>query len=91
MSRPFQNTLVLFAAAFALWVLISTQTNCLSTSDNSLITKERCFGLALATANLCATSADECLSATKTAADASSWLLLPVGVCAKLGGKVGAP
>lgn len=86
MSRPLQNTLVLLAAFSAIGLLILTQTNCMTAVKSNIMPRERCFGLALATANLCAENLAECDKVVKSTPDASSWLLLPVGVCAKLGG-----
>lgn len=91
MSYQVQNSVVIVIAGIAIWGLLLTQTNCFSRVNSSAVPRERCYGLALATANLCATSQEACSQAIKMPPDASSWLYLPQGKCAELGGKVGAP
>ncbi len=49
---------------------------------------EKCFGVAKAGKNDCATKSHSCAGMSKTDNDPESWIFLPAGVCEKLGGHV---
>ena len=50
--------------------------------------KEKCFGVAEAGKNDCATDAHSCAGAAKTDKDPAEWKYVPKGECEKMGGKV---
>jgi uncharacterized membrane protein len=47
---------------------------------------EHCYGVAKAGKNDCATAAHSCAGQTTKDNDKTSWISIPVGVCAKLAG-----
>jgi uncharacterized membrane protein len=50
--------------------------------------KEKCFGVAEAGKNDCATETHSCAGAAKTDKDPAEWKYVPKGECEKMGGKV---
>ncbi len=55
--------------------------------------KEKCFGIAKAGQNDCATASGShsCAGQSKTDKDPSEWKYVPKGTCEKAGGKTAAP
>jgi uncharacterized membrane protein len=52
---------------------------------------EKCYGVAKAGQNDCATAKHGCASLGKVDKDPTEWKYVPKGTCAKLGGKTTAP
>jgi uncharacterized membrane protein len=52
---------------------------------------ERCFGVAAAGKNDCATAAHSCAGQAKVDKDPTEWKQVPKGTCEKMGGKLAAP
>lgn len=52
------------------------------------IKAEKCYGVAKAGKNDCATKSHQCAGMSKMDNDPDSWIFLPAGVCEKLGGHV---
>jgi uncharacterized membrane protein len=53
-----------------------------------MVKTEKCYGVAKAGKNDCATKSHSCAGASKVDNDPADWIFLPVGVCDKLGGHV---
>ncbi|HVM31612.1 MAG TPA: DUF2282 domain-containing protein [bacterium] len=51
-----------------------------------MVKTEKCYGVAKAGKNDCATKSHQCAGMSKMDNDPSDWIFLPVGVCDKLGG-----
>ena len=86
MQRTAQNSLVIVAALGAALVVVQTQTNWFDNAANKQVERERCFGVARAGGNDCATPKHSCAAQSKTARDAEEWIMAPKGVCEKLAG-----
>jgi uncharacterized membrane protein len=52
---------------------------------------EKCFGVAAAGKNDCATAAHSCAGQAKVDKDPTEWKQVPKGSCEKVGGKLAAP
>ncbi len=52
---------------------------------------EKCFGVAAAGKNDCATAAHSCAGMAKVDKDPTEWKQVPKGTCEKMGGKLTAP
>jgi uncharacterized membrane protein len=52
---------------------------------------ERCFGVAKAGKNDCATGKHSCAGLGKTDNDPQEWKMVPKGTCEKMGGKLTEP
>lgn len=52
---------------------------------------EKCYGVAEAGKNDCATASHSCAGEAKTAKDPSEWVKVPKGTCEKMGGKLTGP
>ncbi len=51
--------------------------------------KEKCFGIAKATQNDCATATSSCAGTSKVDGQKDAWIYVPKGTCAKIiGGRV---
>ncbi len=50
--------------------------------------REKCFGIAMAGKNDCATAAHACAGTATKDKDPSEWKTVPKGTCEKLGGKL---
>jgi uncharacterized membrane protein len=53
--------------------------------------KEKCFGIAKAGQNDCASSAHSCAGQAKADTDAGDWKFVAKGTCERAGGKLTAP
>ena len=53
--------------------------------------KEKCFGVAKAGKNSCATAMHACAGYAKTDDAPDEWSYVPSGTCTKLGGKLASP
>lgn len=53
--------------------------------------KEKCYGVAKAGQNDCATSAHSCAGQSKTDSEPGEWKYVPKGSCEKAGGKTTPP
>ncbi|MYN30720.1 BufA1 family periplasmic bufferin-type metallophore [Duganella levis] len=53
--------------------------------------KEKCYGVAKAGQNDCATSAHSCAGQSKTDSEPGEWKYVPKGTCEKAGGKTTPP
>jgi uncharacterized membrane protein len=70
-----------FAATVALPLLASA-----GPAAQPQFASEKCFGIAAASQNDCQTATHSCAGESKLARDASSWVYVPVGTCAKIAG-----
>lgn len=75
----------LIAAALA--TVCAAQVGTAAAADD----KEKCFGVAKAGQNDCATSAHSCAGQAKADNTADEWKYVPKGTCEKTGGKTAAP
>ncbi len=76
------------AIASAVGSLLALGSATVSAADTPAPAKEKCFGVAPAGGNDCATDAHSCAGAAKTDKDPSEWKYVPKGECEKMGGKV---
>ncbi len=74
------------AIASAVGSLLALGTVTASADDAA---KEKCFGVAEAGKNDCATGKHSCAGQAKTDKAADEWKHVPKGQCEKMGGKVG--
>ena len=83
-----QNTIVLACAAGAAFAAIYTNTHVFLRS-NAVASgeRERCYGVSATGENDCATAKHSCAGMAKSARDPEEWLMVPKGLCKKLGGK----
>ena len=58
--------------------------------DKPAADKEKCYGVAKAGKNDCATSSHACAGHSKVDADPGEWKYVPKGECEKMGGKLTA-
>jgi len=79
---------VTIAAAVGSLLALSTVTA--SAADEQAGAKEKCFGVAKAGKNDCASNAHACAGHATKDNDASDWKYVPKGECEKLGGKTEA-
>ena len=70
------------AAAFAFLTLMATQ----SPADSNEETTEKCYGVARAGLNDCATVKASCASSAKVDSQGDAFLLVPKGLCDRLAG-----
>ncbi|MRX11886.1 DUF2282 domain-containing protein [Pseudoduganella sp. FT25W] len=75
----------LIAAALA--TVCAAQVGTAAAADD----KEKCYGVAKAGQNDCATSAHSCAGQAKTDKGADEWKFVPKGTCEKAGGKTTPP
>lgn len=52
---------------------------------------EKCYGVAEAGKNDCATASHSCAGQAKTDKDPAEWVKVPKGTCEKMGGKLTGP
>jgi uncharacterized membrane protein len=52
---------------------------------------EKCYGVAEAGKNGCATASHSCAGQAKADKDPSEWVKVPKGTCEKMGGKLAGP
>ena len=79
---------VTIAAAVGSLLALSTVTA--SAADEQAGAKEKCFGVAKAGKNDCASNAHACAGHATKDNDAADWNYVPKGECEKLGGKTEA-
>jgi len=60
-------------------------------ADDAMGAKEKCYGVAKAGKNDCASNGHSCSAQAKTDADKKDWVHLPKGTCEKLAGGSLAP
>jgi uncharacterized membrane protein len=65
---------------------VATQAN--AKPWTKMVKTEKCYGVAKAGKNDCATKSHACAGTSKVDNDPADWIFLPVGVCDKLGGHV---
>lgn len=76
--------------AAAVGSLLALSTVTASAADEQAGAKEKCFGVAKAGKNDCASNAHACAGHATKDNDASDWKYVPKGECEKLGGKTEA-
>jgi len=76
--------------AAAVGSLLTLSTVTASAADEQAGAKEKCFGVAKAGKNDCASNAHACAGHATKDNDASDWKYVPKGECEKLGGKTEA-
>jgi uncharacterized membrane protein len=76
--------------AAAVGSLLALGTVTASAADEQAGAKEKCFGVAKAGKNDCASNAHACAGHATKDNDASDWKYVPKGECEKLGGKTEA-
>jgi uncharacterized membrane protein len=76
------------AIASAVGSLLALGSVAASAADDAAA-KEKCFGVAEAGKNDCATGRHSCAGQAKTDKAADEWKHVPKGECEKMGGKVG--
>ena len=86
MQHTAQNSLVILLALGAALAVVQTQTNWLDNAANKQVDRERCFGVARAGGNDCATPKHSCAAQSTHARDPEEWIMLPKGLCDKLTG-----
>jgi uncharacterized membrane protein len=85
-DMEFDNkSLSLAAAAFAAVVALPVLANA-GPAPTPHFTAEKCYGVAAAGQNDCQTATHSCAGESKRARDASSWIYVPTGTCAKISG-----
>ena len=75
----------LVAAAFASVVALPLLASA-GPAPEPQFTAEKCYGIAASSQNDCQTATHSCAGESKQARDASSWVYVPVGTCAKIAG-----
>lgn len=87
-----QSKQLILAAAIGSLMSFSAQSNAAgATAPAADTTTEKCFGIAKAGKNDCASNGHSCAGQSKKVADAKEWIKLPKGTCEKLaGGSLGA-
>ncbi|HNR22194.1 MAG TPA: DUF2282 domain-containing protein [Steroidobacteraceae bacterium] len=60
----------------------------LATASAAQAATEKCYGIAMAGKNDCATAAHACAGQSKTDRDPREWQLVPKGTCEKMGGRL---
>jgi uncharacterized membrane protein len=68
---------------------VATQAN--AKPWTKMVKTEKCYGVAKAGKNDCATKTHQCAGLSKVDSDPNDWIFLPVGVCDKLAGHTEAP
>ncbi len=81
--RTLQNMAVLIAATGTAFAAVASQTRWLGGESREAM-RERCYGVASAGANDCATSQHSCAAQAKRDHDPDEWVMLPRGLCDKL-------
>jgi len=84
-----QNGIVLACAAGAAFCSLYANTNLLAkSSPSACVARERCYGVAKAGENDCATGQHACATKATSDHDAKEWIMLPKGSCHKIAGGV---
>jgi len=78
------------AAALGGLLVLGAATAGAGDMDKATADKEKCFGVAKAGKNDCATSSHACAGHAKADNDPVEWKYVPKGECEKMGGTVGA-
>ena len=76
------------AAALGSLLMLGSVTAAAGDMDKATQDKEKCFGVAKAGKNDCATSSHACAGHSKTNDDPTEWKYVPKGECEKMGGKL---
>jgi uncharacterized membrane protein len=76
----------LLAAAIGSLCALNVTTTAQAADDS----KEKCFGVATAGKNDCASAVHSCAGQAKTDKDPNEWKQVPKGTCEKMGGKLTA-
>lgn len=84
-SLKLQNAIVLACAAGAALGVIYTSTNLLKSTSTTL-QRERCYGIARAGQNDCATAQHACAAKATADNDPKEWIMVPKGLCQKITG-----
>lgn len=82
------NQRQLIATAFATALSLGLVAN--GHADEMKMAKEKCYGIAKAEKNDCASAAHSCKGQATTDNDPNEWVKVDAGTCAKLGGKTEA-
>lgn len=85
-----KNRQALIAAALAT-VCAATATATAAAAQDKSAEQEKCYGIAKAGQNDCATSTHGCASMAKSDNMAGEWKFVAKGTCEKAGGKTSAP
>lgn len=85
-----KNRQALIAAALAT-VCAATSSVASAAQDKPAAEKEKCYGIAKAGQNDCATGTHGCSNQAKTDNMAGEWKFVAKGTCEKAGGKAAAP
>ena len=72
----------------ALMSIASLMMSVAQAADEGEVQQERCYGVAKAGANDCATQVHNCAGLAKKDADPDEWLYVPQGLCKKLDGEL---
>ncbi len=84
MKKSAQNSAIIFCAIGLALASVHTYTNWLTTGAHAAPQRERCYGVARAGGNDCATREHSCAGLSKSDGQAQEWLMVPKGVCHKL-------
>jgi uncharacterized membrane protein len=84
-----QNAIVIACATAAAVGTIYANTNWLMKASSHVTTeRERCYGVARAGQNDCATAKHSCAALAATDQDPNEWIMVPKGLCEKIIGGV---
>jgi len=75
------------ALAAAVGSLLSVGVSATAMAGDKAADKEKCYGVAMAGKNDCATSKHSCAGHATTDKDPAEWKYVPKGECEKMGGK----
>lgn len=84
-KRQIQNTAVIAAALGAALASVYTYTNWFSSKEID-VKRERCYNVARAGKNDCATSQHSCASQSMMDRDPEAFIMLPKGLCERIVG-----
>ncbi|MFO1425486.1 MAG: DUF2282 domain-containing protein [Steroidobacteraceae bacterium] len=85
------NKTALLAAAIGSLCAMNVATVAQAHDDPGAAGKEKCYGVAMAGKNDCATAAHSCAGQAKSDKAPAEWKNVPKGTCEKMGGKLTAP
>jgi uncharacterized membrane protein len=80
---------VIIRSAFAALISLTALQNALA--DDTVVAKEKCYGIAKAGKNSCGTAVHACAGYAKTDKAPDEWIYVAKGTCIKMGGKSKAP
>jgi uncharacterized membrane protein len=87
-KRQIQNTIVIAAIVTAAYTAFHANTNWLSSREEKQ-ERERCYGVAASAQNDCATANHSCAFQAKRTRDPEEFIMVPKGLCKRIGGSKG--